>query len=341
MAYLVGIDSGGTHTNIRILTPDGAQRSVPEISRSLTSNRSDAELRSILEEIFSAVQVHTLGQKSFVWISAAGYAHSTRERFLRLLKSAVGNFSGRIGIANDAVTLLLAHVQETVIVIAGTGSASMALLGSGKVITRGGDEWVAADFGSAFWIGLNGIRAAYRAVEGGDDTALRRSLAEHYLRLKSDGEREERLVIGEIVRRLAGLGTDTKPVIASFAGNVTRQAELGDEVAQTIVRHAVEDLAAAATRVYRELAEHARPRAVPPRFLINGSVAARSPFYSEAFRASLNQNLFDVRQQSEETVEVTIQLNGTSDAIELTRQLESDMNIPDLGDVHSHLVIDC
>jgi glucosamine kinase len=340
MSCLVGVDSGGTHTNIRIVAADGKQVAVRETDRSLTSNRADEELEAIFKEIFAEIRTYTLGQEAYVWISAAGYANSTRERFVGLLKATTDQSGGRIGICNDGVTLLLGHEAETVIVVAGTGSVTMAKPASGNVTTRGGDEWVAADFGSAFWIGLRGIRAAYEAVEGGRDTALRRSLTEHYLPLnaRKPGADAPAIVRG-IVRDLAGQGTNTKPVIASFARQVTRQAELGDEVAQAIVLEAAQELAAMATRVYRELAERARPRVVSPRFLLNGSVAAMSRFYAETFRASLNQFLFDVRQGHDKPVELTIQLNGTSEALELARRLATNSPIADLDETHSYSVI--
>lgn len=337
--YLVGIDSGGTHTNIRIITPDGPQN-VPEIARSLTSNRSNAELQSILKEIFAAVRKRTADGDAYVWISAAGYADSTRDRFTRLLRSAINHSNARIGICNDAVALLLANEAETVIVVAGTGSSVMAKLPSGKVITRGGDEWVASDYGSAFWIGLEGIRAAYRAVEEGEETALKDCLAAQYrpLTLEEPGA-DERQVAREIVRHLASQGTGTKPAIAQFAEKVTRQAEKGDPVAQSIVQRAVAELASSATRVYRELAEHAETRPVP-RFLISGGVAFGSSFYAEAFRAALNQNLFAVREHSDDVIEPDIQLNGIGEAVELAKRLQSGQAIPDLDDVHSYSIID-
>ncbi len=341
MFYLAGVDSGGTHTNIRILTSEGHQVAVHEIDRSLTSNRTDEELKSIFSEIFAEIRTNTLGQDEFVWISAAGYANSTRERFVNLLQSSVDRSGGRIGMGNDGVTLLLGHDEETVIVIAGTGSVAMAKAASGTVITRGGDEWVAADFGSAFWIGLKGIRAAYQDVEGGRATSLRRRLTEHYLPLNDRRSAADApVIVRAIVRDLAGQGTDTKPRIASFARQVTGQAELGDEVAQTIVRQAAEELAAMAARVYRELAEQARPRVVPPHFLLNGSVAAMSQFYAETFRASLNQFLFDVRQDPDRPVDLAIQLNGTLEALELARRLAENREIPVLDGAHSYSSID-
>jgi len=317
------------------LTADGKKKAVAEVDRSLTSNRTNIELKEVFTEIFSAVEGHILGDPACVWINSAGYSAPSRSRMEGLLDEAIRQLNVRVGISNDGVGLLLAHDSELVAIIAGTGSVTMARSPAGEVITRGGDEWVVADYGSAFWIGLDGIRAAYRALEGGPDTAMLNCFLEHFSPLKDDdARRDARIAVREIARRLASHGTDTKPTIASFASQVTREAELGDDEAQKIVRHAVEDLAGAAARVYRELAAQAEGRVVAPRFLLCGSVGYRSPFYFEAFRASLDQFLFDVRESAHRPIEFGRQLNGVSEAITLARRLYEDKSIPLLDSQH-------
>jgi N-acetylglucosamine kinase-like BadF-type ATPase len=332
VTYLVGVDSGGTHTNIRILAPDGTSKGVAEVGRSLTSNRSNTELREISRDIFSAIHSRTRGDPACVWIGAAGHADSSRYRLEDVIAAEITDLNMRVGISNDAMSLLLAHDSELVVVIAGTGSVAMARNPIGEVITRGGNEWVAADYGSAFWLGLYGIRAAFHALEGGPDTAMLTSLIEHFSPLKGDnGKREDPSIVQEIVRRLAGLGTDTKPTIASFAREVTRQAELGDEEAQKIVRKGVDELAGSAARVYREMATQAEGRFVAPRFLLSGGLGYRSPFYSEAFRASLDQFLFDVRKKEvNRQIDFKLQLNGLSESVTLAGYLAEGKNIPAL-----------
>ena len=335
MVYLIGVDSGGTHTHLRVLAPSGTPKAVAEIDRSLSSNRSNTELREISREIFSAIQSHTAGDPACVWISAAGYSAASRQRLDHLVASAIVDLNMRVGISNDAVCLLLAHDSELVTIIAGTGSVAKARNPADQVITRGGDEWVVADYGSAFWLGLDGIRAAYHALEGGPDTAMLNSFVEHFSPLReSDTKREVRIVVREIARKLASLGTGTKPTIASFAPAVTRQAELGDEEAQKIVRRAVDELAGAAVRVYRELAAQAEGRLVAPRFLMSGSVGYRSRFYFEAFGASLDQFLFDVRGSTGRQIELGNQLNGLLEAVTLAGYLAQNKDIPALDDQH-------
>lgn len=310
-------------------------KKVAEIHKSLTSNRSNAELQEVCREIFSTIQGYTLGDSACVWINAAGYSAPSRHRIEGPLAVAIADLNIRVGISNDGVGLVLAHESELVVVIAGTGSVAMARNPTGQVITRGGDEWVVADYGSAFWLGLNGIRAAYHALEGGPDTALLNCLIERFSPFRDDdAKRDARIVVREIARTLASLGTDTKPTIASFAPQVTREAELGDDEAQKIVKRAVDELAGAAARVYRELATQAEGRVVAPRFLLSGSLGYGSPFYFEVFRASLDQFLFDVRESTGRQIELRRQLNGLSETLALARCLAEDKNPPMLDDQH-------
>jgi glucosamine kinase len=339
MTYLVGVDSGGTHTNISILAPDGTQRRVPEIDRALGGARYSDELREIGREIFSVIHSITRGEPACVWIGAAGYSAATRDRLEPVVAGAIAGLNMRVGLSNDAVSLLLANDSELVVIIAGTGSVAMARNPAGQVITRGGDEWVVADYGSAFWMGLSGIRAGYRALEGGPETALLGSLRAHFDRLRdNDTRREARVVVKEIARRLASQGTETKSTIASFAPEVTRQAELGDDVAQYIVDNAVDELVKAAARVYIELGSQADGRPVAPRFLLTGSVGYRSTFYFEAFSAKLNQTLFNVRESTGRQVELKRQLNGLSENLILAGNLAKDHEIPALEEAHPYYI---
>src|ERR1700684_3026118 len=80
MTYIVGVDSGGTHTNIRISAPDLADQNV-ELDRALGGNRSDRELREVFAELLAMVGSRVRGGDLYMWINAAGYAVSTRLQF--------------------------------------------------------------------------------------------------------------------------------------------------------------------------------------------------------------------------------------------------------------------
>jgi hypothetical protein len=121
---------------------------------------------------------------------------------------------------------------------------------------------------------------------------------------------------------------------------VTRQAELGDDEAHKIVRGAVAELAAAAARVYREVATAAEPCRITPRFLLNGSVGYFSPFYRETFHNSLQEFLFDIRQRLECEIELDSQLNGLHEALALARRLADGEAIATLERAHPYTVLD-
>jgi N-acetylglucosamine kinase-like BadF-type ATPase len=339
MTFLVAVDSGGTHTNIRICGADGQDHNV-ELDRALGGTRSERELREVFAEVLATVSSRTRSGDLCMWINAAGYALSTRPHFETIVKDLAGEITGPIGISNDAVGLLLAHEPEMVAVVAGTGSVAMARRTNGDVVVRGGEDWVVTDYGSAFWIGLDGIRSAYRALEGGTDTALLRCVVEHYSPLDHNASEEDMVVaFSEIARKLAALGSGTKPTIASFARQVARQAELGDHEAQRIVRSGADELAAAAARVYRDLAAQVTDRMVAPRFVLRGSVAYRSPFYAEAFRAALAQFLFDVRENVEHEIDLNIEPNGLPEAMNLARRLSETEEITQLDANHPFSII--
>lgn len=339
MTCVAAIDSGGTHTNMRIVDSTSGAVVSMAFESSLASNRLDRELRELLAILFSAICTNDVGQPAAIWISTAGYAEPTRVRFERLLRESLGSYDGQLGVCNDAATLLLANDPDLVIVVAGTGSGAIARSQAGEVIVRGGDEWVVADHGSAFWLGLDGIRAAYNAHQGGAKTALLASLVDHYRSFYSIEEGDLSATISEIARNLAGAGTNTKPVIANFAPRVTHQAALGDELAREIVRRSVDELAGAAVTVYRQLVTHERDRDVFPRFLVNGSVAYHSSFYSEVLTASLDQLLFDVRENLKCKVAVDFQLNGLENALLLADRLAAGEPIEQLDRYHPYSLL--
>jgi N-acetylglucosamine kinase-like BadF-type ATPase len=341
LRYAVGVDSGVSHTNIKMVASDGTSKVIPELDVGLTSNQPDDVLASAVVKIFAAISSNVRTNPVFIWISATGFSASTRQRFVRILESSAGHLGGRIGICNDAVGIMLAREPGIVTIIAGTGSVAMARQQSGDVIARGGDEWVVADAGSAFWIGIQGIRAAYQAMQGGSDTALVNGIIEHYRPLRWNSPKQDyRTLISEIARSLAGMGASTKPAIASFAGQVTHQAEVGDDVALGIVREAADDLAAAAAKVYREIAERAHPEIVRPHFLLSGGVGFNSRFYREAFKTSLDQFLYDVRENLSQDVRFDFQLNGTVQAVELANRLVDGEEPPTLDQNYMYALLD-
>jgi glucosamine kinase len=128
-------------------------------------------------------------------------------------------------------------------VIAGTGCNAFGINAQGARYKSSGWDYLLADEGSGYWIGLQGMRAALRAYDGrGPATALTDELLlEYHLSAIPD-------ILGVVYAPDFG-----KTEIAAFARRVSACAGHGDPVAQSILRAAGEELALAANAVIRHL----------------------------------------------------------------------------------------
>jgi N-acetylglucosamine kinase-like BadF-type ATPase len=327
----IGVDSGGTWTNVRLElrsregeAPGEESFEVREsLSGALPNDSVPAVLRRILARLEAARS--SLDDQSdlpaYVWISAAGYTPWTRELYVAAVREVarpILNKSIRcIGVANDAVTLLLGSEVDAVIV-AGTGSNVVARARDGALHQFGGHEWVACDYGSGFWIGLRGIRKAYRDFENGRDSVLLDRFREHY-----QVDRDDHQGLVEVLRRLAVGDRDMKKDIAGFARAVCYAAapEREDKAAQHIVQDEAEDLANVTAGGLRRCFEPDE-RASGLRLLECGSLF-REDFYLNSFERRVKENWASgAKPQGDLTWERV--RTGVQPAMTLARSLATD-----------------
>lgn len=186
--------------------------------------------------------------------------------------------AGRVRLLHDGEIALRAafHGGPGILVLAGTGSVILATDGRRQVRVGGWGRWL-GDQGSAWDIGLAGLRAAIAAHEGwGAPTQLLERL-----RAAQPAGDPEALMAMQLdssagVRRVAG-----------FATEVTAAAEAGDAVAARILSDAAGALAAMAAAARRRL--DAQVTAVA---LAGGMF--RSPAYRERVTAALRAALPNV-----------------------------------------------
>jgi N-acetylglucosamine kinase-like BadF-type ATPase len=116
--------------------------------------------------------------------------------------------------------------------IAGTGAVALAENARGERIARGGWGYLVGDEGSGYWIGMRGVQAAARALDGrGPATVLTERVLAFY------GETDLRVVAS----RIYGFELE-RPEIAALAPVVLEAAGEGDQVAARIVDTAAEEL---------------------------------------------------------------------------------------------------
>jgi N-acetylglucosamine kinase-like BadF-type ATPase len=181
----------------------------------------------------------------------------------------------KVSVANDATLLFAAGTPEGwgVAVVCGTGSIAFALDRSGKEARAGGWGYLMGDEGSAFRLGLLGLRAACRRADGiGEPTRL---LDAYLARL---GTKDPRDFIPAVYR-----GAWDKAAIAGLAPIVLELASAGDAVARAIFES--ESLELART-VAGAVVNGNLPREGVPVALTGGLVLNSAP-YREQLLANL------------------------------------------------------
>ncbi len=339
----IAIDSGGTRTNVALVADRDGEPQVRrdrEVNAALSGYlRPDAYpqvFRSILAPLESSWRELELeGSETYLFLSSAGYTTWSRDRFLDLMKeiipTAFGGTVRVVGVANDAVALLLGMESDGV-VIAGTGSNVLLRTQAGDIHQAGGHDWVAADTGAGFWIGLEAIRAVARAREAGLDTTLfQRFCSEYHIEPSDEAE------VIEVFRKLAIADNDMKAEIAKFASNVCAAAQKGDEEAQRIVKAQAEDLALLlATALRRRLATEDIEDGL--KIVLCGSVLG-NPFYQSAFESMVGLTLFSGTDSKNLLKWIHVD-DGMEAAIRLSRRLESDRDsLLSIGEMHLPIVL--
>lgn len=139
-----------------------------------------------------------------------------------------------VWITNDIAPLLVhdGRITDRVVAICGTGTGFCAVnVAKGLTARASGQEYLLADEGGGFDIGLQGLRAVVRHADGrGPQTQLTELL------------RAWRGVSVEDLADLVHASSEPKVLAGSFAPVVLSAAGEGDECARAIVSRAVEEL---------------------------------------------------------------------------------------------------
>jgi N-acetylmuramic acid 6-phosphate etherase len=128
-----------------------------------------------------------------------------------------------------------------IVVVAGTGSAAYGRDRSGREARAGGWGYRLGDEGSAYWLGVEALRAVIAETEGGPPTAMSTLICRQ---LMLDSLDDLRAVV---------YAEDSTALIAGLAPVVGEAARAGDTVATSLIARASEQLASLVTRVVAQL----------------------------------------------------------------------------------------
>jgi N-acetylglucosamine kinase-like BadF-type ATPase len=307
---LIGVDAGGSRTVVQLEHgADPAHRFVLPSVNPASGGRKEAA--NTLAYLFSRVAAAADGEPVTGWFGSAAVTADTIEEVAATTAGAAeqAGLTGLLALTDDATMLLLAPPLGGVGVVAivGTGAITLARNDAGDIVQCGGYEYLLADEGSGFDLGLNGLRAAARAWDG------RGPATELLDRLRSVYQRPVPVLGPELAET-----PYPKQAVSRFARAVCESADLGDQVAIELVDQAAAAIAQAVHSARRRLA---RP---PADVSLSGGVAVGS----KSFRHKVAGRLKSVAPE----LKLHLVAQPARSAVELARQVQSGCGLPVAAD---------
>lgn len=285
---VVGVDGGGTGSRAVLVDGRGRERGRveggPAVADGDPAGPTVRRISDLCARLLSEAGVQ--GPLEALWAGLAGAGrHEAGEGVARGLRAA--GLAARVGVGTDVQAAFHdAFGDEAgILLIAGTGSVAWGRSRPGREARAGGWGPQLSDDGSGYALGLAGLTAVVRAIDGrGPATSLRAALVEA---VGVSAEGEER----EVPHRLVGwLAEADRARVAALAPVVVAQADDGDAVASRLVRSAVEELLCHVTALEQGLG----PWADPPRVSLGGGLVAPGRPLSEIVARALHAADFGV-----------------------------------------------
>lgn len=216
----VGIDGGGTKTELVLFEENGTVRNV--VVRE-GSNPNDRGLDHSLEVLISGLEQLLRGQTpKAIFCGIGGVSLPEYQKTISTRLSE--RFRTHVGADSDAANVLSmgADPDDSMAIICGTGSCVFAR--KGKVRHRiGGWGYLLDPSGSAFDVGRDALRCALAVQDG-------------FAKPNPLAERIVELIGGEVFANISAVYSGGRPYIADFARTVTELAAAGEETSLQILR---------------------------------------------------------------------------------------------------------
>jgi len=238
MAYLIGIDGGGSHVRVAVTSAsldvlaqvEGDAVNPSVVGREAAARRIQEVMRRALEQAgLAAEQIEAVG------IGIAGASAVYADAWLREVVRAVTPDAFVAPSSDMEIALAGAHgARRGVLVLAGTGSVALGIDAAGRVARAGGWGYLLGDEGGGYWIGMEGLRAVMRAADGRAEMTV---LEQRLLAVLELPDAQA------VTLWLYQAGASRTREIAQLAPVVCQAALDGDRVAAMIVDRAAEELA--------------------------------------------------------------------------------------------------
>jgi len=275
--YICGVDGGGSKTSCLIANERGEVLGFGISGPSnITTVGMDTCVKNILKA-FKEASKGAISRADFMCIALAGAGSKRRQRLIRNALSKL-NIARKIDVIPDVCAILHTAISsnEGIVVIAGTGSIVVGIVGS-IMYRAGGWGYLVDDEGSAFHIGREAIRLALKMYDGRlSKTRLMSKVLEHF-NVSNMEELVDLIALRKVgVKEIASLA----PKIIDFAKH--------DTIARFIVKNACNELVDSVISILNKMNKR-----VP--IVLSGGLLINKKAYRDMFINELRRRLGDTK----------------------------------------------
>lgn len=314
--FFIGIDAGGTKTEIIIADEQGKTVSSMVSGPANLNNYSDKHCLIVITDLITAAlkkRPITNFNIQVCCVGAAGLDSLDRyNQFYPKLKKALQRFKiKKIILVNDTVIALASGTmqQPAICLIAGTGANCLGINKEGKEFWVGGLDYLLSDQGAGYIIGRQALRAVIKSFDGrGSKTIMEKYLLQS-LKVKT-------------IRQAADLiyqSHNNKAAIADFARLVFKAVKVKDKIALSILRKAVDDQISYIDAVYKKM----KLKQTKVDLVLVGSVISKNQLIKKSFTKIINSRYPEIRliwpQEHPVAGAIKICLNNTKINLPLPR----------------------
>lgn len=286
MAYVIGVDGGGTSTRCVVADLDG--RIIARASAGGSNHRSSPDPAGHLVTALSGATAELDASQVLggaLCLAGAGGAGIVRAREMAAVAWGDAGLAGTPTVLPDIVACYASATAELrgAVLIAGTGAVAARI--DQWAITRrcDGYGWLIGDHGSGVWIGREAVSRGLAAVDRrGPDSAL---AVEIPAALDIDAD----LPVDMLTQAIVATVYESDPAaLGQLSPIVDKLARAGDPVALDIVREAAEHLLRTADGV--------RDKDAP--MVLGGGLLTADTMVAELVRSGLSGQVFTIAGDS-------------------------------------------
>jgi len=287
MQYFLGVDAGGTKTTFALgdESRELTRVQVGTIKRMKADEETAAEnLEAGLRELHAKAGV-SAQEITRCCIGTAGETVALVTRWLR--EAFAQKVGGELLIVGDVEIALDSAFfgKRGVLVLAGTGSNVAGRAATGAMVRAGGWGPALADQGSGHFLGLEGLRRGFLAIDQRRPTRLLDQTLEFWK-------------LGSLGELIEFANANPAPEFSKLAPLVVAAAERGDAVAREVVTQGGVDLAMLAGLVIehiRGLESEVGSKFEVPAVAVAGSILERVAMLRDALTAELQRRYTGIR----------------------------------------------